>query len=155
MKYWLGKTKPLYQPYMFKKLLWNLKNLTEFSIYWLSNWLTDPATGYFSLFNIASAWEVPFDILQYLQCIFHILTRVLPCVPFIFAESRKCRFGSGRSRNYQREFPFWKLRLRPKKRKNKKVSKIYTCTFMQYVFLELSIHLSTLRNILNHPPLVC
>jgi len=36
----------------------------------------------FSLFDIASAREVPFGILQYIQCI-HGLTSVLLCVPFI------------------------------------------------------------------------
>ena len=37
---------------------------------------------------------LPFGILQYVQCILHGLTSVLLCVPFIFADSKKCRFGS-------------------------------------------------------------
>ena len=47
----------------------------------------------FSLFDVASAREVPFGIPQYVQCILHGLTSVLLCVPFIFADSEKCRFG--------------------------------------------------------------
>ena len=43
-----------------------------------------------SLFDVASAREVPFGILQYVQCILHGLTSVLLCVPFIFADSEKC-----------------------------------------------------------------
>jgi len=41
----------------------------------------------FSLFNVASAQEVPFGILQYTQCILHGLTSVLLCVPLLTAES--------------------------------------------------------------------
>ena len=53
------------------------------------------ATGLnFSLFDIASARQVPFGILQYIQCILHGLTSVLLCVPFIFADNEKYRFGS-------------------------------------------------------------
>ena len=44
----------------------------------------------FSLFDVALAQEVPFDIPQYIQCILHGLTSVLLCVPFIFADSEKC-----------------------------------------------------------------
>ena len=47
----------------------------------------------FSLFDVALAHEVPFGIPQYVQCILHGLTSVLLCVPFIFADSEKCRFG--------------------------------------------------------------
>ena len=47
----------------------------------------------FSLFDVASAREVPFDIPQYLQCILQGLASVLLCVPFILAESKKCQFG--------------------------------------------------------------
>jgi len=36
----------------------------------------------FSLFDVASAREVPFDILQYMQYILYGLTSVLLCVPF-------------------------------------------------------------------------
>ena len=49
------------------------------------NSTTAKATGLiFSLFDIASAREVPFGIPQYVQCILH---SVLLCVPFIFADS--------------------------------------------------------------------
>ena len=47
----------------------------------------------FSLFDVASARQMPFGILQYIQCILHGLTSVLLCVPFIFADSKRCRFG--------------------------------------------------------------
>ena len=46
-----------------------------------------------SLFDIASAQQMPFGIPQYVQRILHGLTSVLLCVPFIFADSEKCRFG--------------------------------------------------------------
>ena len=50
--------------------------------------ITAKATGLiFSLFDIASAQEVPFGIPQYIQCILHGLTSVLLCVSFIFADS--------------------------------------------------------------------
>ena len=52
------------------------------------------ATGLiFSLFDVTLAREVPFGIPQYIQCILHGLTYILICVPFIFADSKKCRFG--------------------------------------------------------------
>ena len=58
------------------------------------NSITVKTTGLsFSLFDVASAQQVPFGILQYVQCILHGLTSVLLCVPFIFADSEKCRFG--------------------------------------------------------------
>jgi len=68
---------------------------------WLTNYLTDPsdqhnlimakATGViFSLFGIPSAWQVPFGIPQYVQCILQGLTSVFLCVPFIFAASERC-----------------------------------------------------------------
>ena len=44
----------------------------------------------FSLFDVAMAREVPFGIPQYVQCILHGRTSVLLCVPFIFADSKKC-----------------------------------------------------------------
>ena len=47
----------------------------------------------FSLFDDASAQQVPFGIPQNVQYILHGLTSVLLCVPFIFADSKKCRFG--------------------------------------------------------------
>ena len=50
--------------------------------------ITAKPTGLiFSLFDVASAQQVPFDIPQYIQCIIHGLTSVLLCVPFIFADS--------------------------------------------------------------------
>ena len=53
------------------------------------NLITAKATGLnFSLFDIASAREVLFDIPQYIQSILHGLTSVLLCVPFIFADSK-------------------------------------------------------------------
>jgi len=42
----------------------------------------------FSLFNVASAREVPFAIPL---CILHGLTTALLCVPFIFVRHEKCR----------------------------------------------------------------
>jgi len=49
------------------------------------------ATGLiFSLFDVASAREVPFGIPQYVQCILQGLTSILLCVQFIFADSEKC-----------------------------------------------------------------
>jgi len=45
----------------------------------------------FSLFNIASAREVPFAIPLYMQCILRGLTTALLCVPFIFVHHEKCR----------------------------------------------------------------
>ena len=52
------------------------------------------ATGLiFSLFDIALAREVLFGIPQYVQYILHGLISVLLWVPFIFADSEKCRFG--------------------------------------------------------------
>jgi len=54
------------------------------------------ATGLiFSLFDVASAREVPFATPLYIQCILHGLTTALLCVPFIFVHHEKCRF-SGR-----------------------------------------------------------
>ena len=59
------------------------------------NSVTAKATGLiFLLFDVALAREVPFGIPQYVQCILHGLPSVLLCVPFIFADSEKCRFGS-------------------------------------------------------------
>jgi len=54
------------------------------------NLITTKATGLiFSLFDVASAREVPFDTPQYVQCILQGLTSVLDCAPFIFADSEK------------------------------------------------------------------
>ena len=47
----------------------------------------------FILFDAALTRQEPFGILQYVQCILHGLTNVLLCVPFIFSDSEKCRFG--------------------------------------------------------------
>ena len=58
------------------------------------NSIMDKATGLtFSLFDAASAGHVPFGIPQYVQRILHGLTSVLLCVPFIFADSKRCRFS--------------------------------------------------------------
>ena len=58
------------------------------------NLITVKATGLiFSLFDVASARQVPFGIPQYVQCILHGLASVLLCVPFIFANSEECQFG--------------------------------------------------------------
>ena len=76
--------------------------LMEFSTDWVSklmpsdkrNSITAKATGLiFSLFDVASARQVPFGIPQYIQCILHGLNSVPLCIPFIFADSEKCRFG--------------------------------------------------------------
>jgi len=54
------------------------------------NSITAKAMGLiFSLFDVASSREVPFDTPQYVQCILQGLTSVLLCVPFIFADSEK------------------------------------------------------------------
>ena len=48
------------------------------------NLITAKATGLiFSLFDVALARQVPFDIPQYVQCILHGLTNVLLCVPHL------------------------------------------------------------------------
>ena len=48
------------------------------------------ATGLISsLYDVASAHEVPFGISQYMQNNIQELTSVLLCVPFIFADSEK------------------------------------------------------------------
>ena len=39
------------------------------------------------LFDVALTQDVPFGLLQYVQCILYGLTSVLLCVPFIFADS--------------------------------------------------------------------
>ena len=60
------------------------------------NSITAKETGLiFSLFDVASAREVPFGIPRYVQYILHglILTSVLFYVPFIFADSEKYQFG--------------------------------------------------------------
>jgi len=52
------------------------------------------ATGLiFLLFDLASAREVPFAILMYIQCLLHGLTTALLCVPFIFVHYKKCQFN--------------------------------------------------------------
>ena len=58
------------------------------------NLITTKAKGLiYSLFNVASAREVPFGIPQYIQSILQGLTSVLLCVPFIFADSKKGQFS--------------------------------------------------------------
>ena len=55
------------------------------------NLITAKATSLiFSLFNVALVQEIPSGILQYMQYILQGLTGVLLCVPFIFADSKKC-----------------------------------------------------------------
>ena len=57
------------------------------------NPITAKAMGLmFSLFDVASSRDVPFDIPQYIQCMHHGLNFVLLCVPFLFADSQRCRF---------------------------------------------------------------
>ena len=57
------------------------------------NLITTKAMGLiFSLSDIASSRDVPFGIPQYVQCMHHGLTFVLLCVPFLFADSPRCRF---------------------------------------------------------------
>jgi len=54
------------------------------------------ATGLiFLLFDVASAREVLFAILLYVQCILHGDTMDLLCEPFIFVHHEKCRFSGG------------------------------------------------------------
>ena len=54
---------------------------------------TKATTGLiFSLFDVALTREVPFGIPQYVHSILHGLTSVLLCVPFIFADSKKCQY---------------------------------------------------------------
>jgi len=95
-QHWLGNTKPKKAFTLilnaFKKLLQNFY-WTEFSTDWLTNclpawclqthvtqqWLRQRA-WIFLLFDVASAWEVPFAIPLYIQYILHRLTRVLLCV---------------------------------------------------------------------------
>jgi len=47
----------------------------------------------FSFIDVGSVQDVPFGIPQYIKCILLGQTSVLLCVPFIFADSEKCRFG--------------------------------------------------------------
>ena len=57
------------------------------------NVITAKAMGLiFSLFDIASSQDVPFGILQYVQCMHHRLTFVFLCVPFLFADSPRYQF---------------------------------------------------------------
>jgi len=111
-QYWLGNTK-LKKAFrlilnVFKKLLQNFLNkknyLTEFSTDWLTaclpadsrNSTMAKATSLiFSLFDVASAREVPFAIPLYIQYVLHGLSMALLCVSFIFVHHEKCQF-SGR-----------------------------------------------------------
>ena len=67
--------------------------LMKFSTDYLTNWylltsITQKWLGLiFSLYSIASAREVPFGILQRVQCILQGLTSVHFCTTFIFANS--------------------------------------------------------------------
>ena len=61
------------------------------------NSITAKAMGLiFSLFDFASACDVPFGILQYIQCTHHGLTFVLLCVPFLIADSPRYQFTVSR-----------------------------------------------------------
>jgi len=91
----LNPNKLSYQPKTLSKVAKEfLKNyLTEFSTGLLTaclmpsdsrNSIMAKTTGFiFSLFNVASAREMPFAIPLYMQCILCGLTSVLLCVPFI------------------------------------------------------------------------
>jgi len=46
----------------------------------------------FLLFDIALSLDVPFGTLKYVQYILYGLTRVLLCVPFVFAHHKRYRF---------------------------------------------------------------
>jgi len=50
----------------------------------------------FSLFDVASAREVPFGIPQYVYCILQGLTSVLLCVPFVFADNKSVNLVDAR-----------------------------------------------------------
>jgi len=47
----------------------------------------------FSLFDVASAREVPFAIPLYIQCVLYGLSMALLCVPFIFVYHEKFQFS--------------------------------------------------------------
>ena len=47
----------------------------------------------FSLFDVTSSRDMPFGIPQYVKCMHYGLTFVLLCVPFLFADSPRCRFA--------------------------------------------------------------
>ena len=94
-QYWLSPNKLSDRPEM--QLLWNFLPI---------DCLTDrcPQTNItrkwlrlqgliFSLFNVALAREVPFGILQYVQYFIHGLISILLYIPFILADSERCRFG--------------------------------------------------------------
>ena len=52
------------------------------------------ATGLiFSLFNVASAGQVPFGIYRSMDNAFSMDLPVSSFVPFIFADSERCQFG--------------------------------------------------------------
>ena len=58
------------------------------------NLITAKAMGLIlSLFDVALSRDMPFGILLYVQCMLHGLTFVLLCVPFLFADSPRCRFA--------------------------------------------------------------
>ena len=46
-----------------------------------------------SLLDVTSARQVPFGILQYIQCMHYGLTFVLLYVTFLFTDNSKCRFA--------------------------------------------------------------
>jgi len=46
----------------------------------------------FSLLDVISAREVPFEAPLFIKCTLHGLTSTLLCVPIIFAHHEKCQF---------------------------------------------------------------
>jgi len=107
-QYWLGNIKPKKAFRLilnaFKKLLQNFKNiyLTEFSTDWPTACLPaclmpsdsrNSTTGLiFSLFDIASAREVPFAIPLYIQC---LLQGLSTAIPFIFFTTKSVNLVVG------------------------------------------------------------
>ena len=72
------------------------------------NSITAKATGViFSLFDVASAREVPFGILQYVQCILHELTSVLLCVPLLTVKCVDLVVAHDGFHSYQKSFIFF------------------------------------------------
>jgi len=122
-KYWLGMTKPKKA----FKLTWNVFNncyriflkKLEFSSDCLpsdqhNSTMAKATHLIFSLFDVTPAWVVPFGILQYVQYILHGLTIALLFVPFIFTDSKKCRFMWWlplRNRIFFSIFSYWLLWL--------------------------------------------
>jgi len=69
---------------------WKKNYLMEFSTDWLTDWCLQISVPqqwlvWFFTFDIASAQEMPFGALLFIQC---ILTSALLCIPFIFAHHK-------------------------------------------------------------------